>query len=69
MVFPSLEFRLADDIDTRAHLGQCLLRLQRADEARPLLEAVIAANPKHDYGHSLMAYAETLAAKVRRASA
>src|SRR5688572_2137058 len=58
----SLE-RDPNDIDTRAHLGQCLLRLQRPDEARPLLESVIAANPKHDYGHSLMAYAETLAAK------
>ena len=58
----SLE-RDPDDIDTRAHLGQCLLRLQRPDEARPLLESVITANPKHDYGHSLMAYAETLAAK------
>ena len=43
--------------------AQCLLRLQRPDEARPLLEGVVASNPKHDYGHSLMAYAETLAAK------
>jgi hypothetical protein len=31
-------------------------------EARPLLEGVCAENPKHDYGHSLMALAETLAA-------
>jgi tetratricopeptide (TPR) repeat protein len=50
------------DIDTRAHLGQCLLRLKRPSEARPLLEGVIAENPKHDYGYSLMALAETLAA-------
>jgi len=50
------------DIDTRAHLGQCLLRLKRPSEARPLLEGVIAENPKHDYGYSLMALAETLTA-------
>jgi tetratricopeptide (TPR) repeat protein len=48
------------DIDARAHLGQCLLRLKRAGEARPILQQVCAENPKHDYGHSLMAYAETL---------
>ena len=50
------------DIDTRAHLGQCLLRANRPAEARPLLEAVVAENPKHDYGYSLMALAETLTA-------
>jgi hypothetical protein len=50
------------DIDTRAHFGQCLLRQNKPQEARPLLEGVVAENPKHDYGHSLMALAETLAA-------
>src|SRR5215467_1297627 len=50
------------DIDTRAHLGQCLLRLKKAAEARPLLEGVVAENPKHDYGYSLMALAETYTA-------
>jgi len=50
------------DIDTRAHLGQCLLRQNKAGEARPLLEGVVAENPKHDYGYSLMALAETLSA-------
>src|SRR5882672_8114904 len=50
------------DIDTRAHLGQCLLRQKKPADARPLLEGVCAENPKHDYGHSLMALAETLAA-------
>jgi hypothetical protein len=50
------------DIDTRAHLGQCLLRQKRPSEAHPLLEGVIAENPKHDYGYSLMALAETLTA-------
>lgn len=54
--------RDAADLDTRAHLGQCLLRLKRPAEARPLLEGVVAENPKHDYGHTLMALAETLAA-------
>ena len=57
----SLE-RDAEDIDTRAHLGQCLLRKKKPDEARPLLEKVCAENPKHDYGHSMMALAETLTA-------
>lgn len=51
-----------EDLDTRAHLGQCLLRLKRPQEARPLLEKVCAENPKHDYGHSLMALAETYSA-------
>ena len=54
--------RDAEDIDTRAHLGQCLLRQKRPAEARPLLEGVIAQNPKHDYGHTRMALAETLTA-------
>jgi len=57
----SLE-RDAEDIDARAHLGQCLLRQKRAAEARPILEKVCAENPKHDYGYSLMALAETRAA-------
>ncbi len=57
----SLE-RDAQDIDTRAHLGQCLLRQKRPAEARPLLEGVVAENPKHDYGYSQMALAETLTA-------
>ncbi|MGD0744558.1 MAG: tetratricopeptide repeat protein, partial [Verrucomicrobiota bacterium] len=50
------------DLDTRAHLGQCLLRQKHAAEARPLLESVVAENPKHDYGYTLMALAETLTA-------
>lgn len=54
--------RDGEDIDTRAHLGQCLLRQKRPAEARPLLEGVVWQDPKHDYGHSQMALAETLAA-------
>src|ERR1017187_7008996 len=42
------------DIDTRAHFGQCLLREKRAAEARSLLEGVIAENPKHEYGYTMM---------------
>lgn len=54
--------RDSEELDTRAHLGQCLLRLKRADEARPLLEGVVKEKPDHDYGHTMMALAETLAA-------
>ena len=50
------------DIDTRAHLGQCLARLNRPAEARPFLEGVCAEDPRHDYGYSMMALAETLTA-------
>lgn len=50
------------DIDTRAHFGQCLLRLKRPKEARPLLEGVMMEKPDHDYGHTMMALAETLMA-------
>jgi hypothetical protein len=54
--------RDAQDIDTRAHLGQCLLRQHKPAEARPLLEGVVAENPRHEYGYSMMALAETLTA-------
>ncbi|HUC83651.1 MAG TPA: tetratricopeptide repeat protein [Candidatus Acidoferrales bacterium] len=50
------------DIDTRAHLGQCLLRLNRPADARPLLEGVMTEKPDHDYGYTMMALAETLTA-------
>jgi hypothetical protein len=61
--------REPQDIDTRAHLGQCLLRQKRPAEARPLLEGVVAENPKHDYGYSQMALAETLTALGETAAA
>ena len=54
--------REPNDIDARAHLGQCLLRLKRPAEAKPLLEAVCRENYKHEFGYSMMAYAETLTA-------
>jgi len=50
------------DLDTRAHLGQCLLRQKRAAEARPLLEGVMREKPDHEYGYTMMALAETLTA-------
>ena len=50
------------DVDTRAHFGQCLLRLKRPADARPLLEGVMLEKPEHDYGHTMMALAETLTA-------
>ncbi len=53
------------DVDTRAHLGQCLLRQKRFAEARPLLEGVMHEKPEHDYGHTMMALAETLTALGR----
>jgi len=46
------------DEDIRAHLGNCLARRNKAQEALPLLESVCATNPKHDYGYTLMALAE-----------
>jgi hypothetical protein len=54
--------RDATDIDTRAHLGQCLVRLNRPAEARPFLESVMHEKPDHDYGHTMMALVETLTA-------
>lgn len=50
------------DVDAMAHLGQCLMRLRRPAEARPLLEAVLSRDPRHDYGHTQMALAEALTA-------
>lgn len=49
------------DMEARSHYGQCLLRLGRPQEARPILEKVITECPQHEYGQSMMMYAETLA--------
>ncbi len=51
--------RDANDVDAIAHLGQCLLRQKRGAEAKPLLERALAQDPKHDYGYTQMALAET----------
>jgi hypothetical protein len=54
-----------NDEDIRAHLGNCLARRGKPQEALPLLETVCAQNPKHDYGYTLMTLAETQAATGR----
>ena len=54
--------RDAEDRDTRSHLGQCLLRKKKPAEAQPLLESVAKEDPKHDYGYTMMALAETYTA-------
>jgi hypothetical protein len=54
--------REPDDIDVRAHLGQCLVRLNRPAEARPILEGVMHQKPEHDFGYTMMALAEALTA-------
>jgi len=51
-----------NDEDIRAHLGNCLARRDKGQEALPLLQGVFAQNPKHDYGYTAMTLAETLAA-------
>ncbi len=51
--------RDAKDEDIRAHLGNCLARRGKSQEALPLLESVCTQNPKHDYGYTLMTLAET----------
>lgn len=53
--------RDAEDLDTRSHLGQCLLRQGRAAEGLPFLDEVCREDPKHEYGYTQMAYAEALA--------
>ena len=50
------------DEDVRAHLGNCLARKGKPQEALPLLESVCAKNPRHDYGYTLMTLAESQAA-------
>lgn len=57
------------DPDFQAHLGQCLLRKGNTHAAAPLLEGVVRQNPEHDYGHTLMAYAETLTQLGQKADA
>jgi len=57
------------EIDARAHLGQALLRQNQPTEAKTFLEEVCRENPKHDYGYSLMAYAESLMALGERDAA
>lgn len=48
-----------DDLDIQTRLAECLNQKNRFNEARSLYEGVCRANPRHEYGHSLMALAET----------
>lgn len=48
-----------EDPDIRAHLGQCLLRQGKPQEALELLQKVASEDPRHDYGFTMMALAET----------
>jgi hypothetical protein len=57
--------RDGEDRDTRSHLGQCLLRKKKPGEARPLLEEVVKEDPRHDYGYTMMALAETYTAEAQ----
>jgi hypothetical protein len=50
--------REPEDRDSLSHLGQCLLRQKKPAEALPLLTNVCSADPKHDYGYTMMALAE-----------
>ncbi len=50
-----------NDLETLAHYGQALLRLKRPQEARSVLEKVTRLEPDHEYGQTMMTYAETLA--------
>ncbi|MDR2844615.1 MAG: tetratricopeptide repeat protein [Puniceicoccales bacterium] len=52
--------READDIDVQSHLGQALLRQGNTAEALALLKNVALKDPRHEYGYTLMAYAEAL---------
>lgn len=47
------------DLDTLSHFGQCLLRQNRPADAKPYLEKVLAEDPRHDFGFTQMALAET----------
>lgn len=61
--------RDAEDIDTRAHYGQCLLLKKQLDEALKLLEGVCQEDPRHEYGHTRMALAEAYMALGRKEDA
>lgn len=59
MEYEEAHNRDEEDPDIRAHMGQCLLRLGKADDALDLLQKVASEDPKHDYGFTMMALAET----------
>ncbi|MDA7524596.1 tetratricopeptide repeat protein [bacterium] len=46
-----------EDVDILGPYGQCLIKLDQLEKAVAMLEKVIAENPKHDYGATMMALA------------
>lgn len=54
--------RDSEDLDIKAKLGGCLLKLRRPADAKPLLETVVRADPHHQYGLTRTLYAECLVA-------
>ncbi len=61
--------RESDDEDAQSHFGQSLLRQGKIAEALPVLRAVATRNPRHEYGYTLMAYAEALTAAGEKTEA
>ncbi|MBT5925609.1 MAG: tetratricopeptide repeat protein [Verrucomicrobia bacterium] len=53
--------RDSEDIDILGPYGQCLIKLKQPEKAVTLLEKVVAENPKHDYGSTMMALAQAYA--------
>ena len=49
--------RDSDDVDILGPYGQCLIKLDQHEKAVSMLEKVVAENPKHDYGATIMALA------------
>ena len=47
-----------NDVDILGSYGQCLLKLDKPERAAALLEKVVAENPKHEYGSTMMALAQ-----------
>ncbi|MDR2982540.1 MAG: tetratricopeptide repeat protein [Puniceicoccales bacterium] len=61
--------RDSDDIDTQSHLGQSLLRQGKTQEALTMLKSVVSVDPRHEYGYTMMAYAEALGSIGQKAEA
>ncbi|HIG30406.1 MAG TPA: tetratricopeptide repeat protein [Verrucomicrobiales bacterium] len=53
----SLE-RDPDDLDTKAHLGRCLLQQEKIEESMRCLQEVFDENSDHDYGQTALSLAE-----------
>ena len=56
--FEAARERDAEDLDIRALLGKCYLEQERFEEAKTVLEPVVADDVRHDYGQTQMALGE-----------